>query len=122
MEIRVSTHARRYISKKSGELYVYFDPIDRTEWMVQRVGLARPPDHDFVAHEHEGIRVWLDSDFDPPKRLEVRRAWWRFGPLEVAGTGAGQAEGAYSGDGGSWPGHGGGGGGDGGGHGGHGGH
>lgn len=119
MEILVSERARRYIAARGGDVYIYFDPVGQSDWMMQRVKLRRPPGREVDLYECDGLRIWLDAGFGPPPRLEIRRMFWRFGPLQVTGTGAGEAVGA-SGDGGSWPTYGHGGGSDGGG--GHGGH
>lgn len=123
MEIVLSRPARRYLASHGGEVFIYFESVGQSEWMVQRVKLRRPSGRDLSLHELDGLRIWLDATFDPPSKLEIQRTFWQFGPLQVTGTGDGQAVGAYEGDGGSWPTHGHhGGGGDGGGHAGHGGH
>src|SRR5689334_9643788 len=108
LEIDVSGPARRYISRRGGDVFVYVAGVGHSDWLVQHVKVSRPSSREFGLHEHDGLRVWLDAAFAPPARLTIRRAPWPIGPLEVTGTEAGEASasGTFEG-GGSWPAHGG---------------
>src|SRR5262249_52837017 len=125
VEIDVSTAAARFTAGRGGRLYVWFAPVGRGPWSVQRVGFRAPAGVDFTSYPFRSIDVNLQGDFNPPEGLFVRRRPWPIGPIEVTGTGAGDASnvgGTGGGGWGNWPTHhhGGGGGGGGGGHGGHG--
>jgi hypothetical protein len=89
LEISISASARRYISNHGGDLYVSFDDAGSSGWLVQRVTLSRPPDHDFVLHQSGLVRVWLDAEFADPPSLTICRRPWPVGPIEVTGTGVG---------------------------------
>ena len=118
-EVRATRFARRYIERRGGDLYVWFQPLGPD--LFQHVSTRRPDGVRFRRIRGDGITVYLQRDFDPPKKLDVSLLW----PLgvEVHGTGVGaltttDGSGGDEGSGHHWPG----GHGDSGGGGGHGGH
>jgi hypothetical protein len=122
MQIDASGPAERYIQSRGGRIYVWFSPVGDSPWSVQRVAFRPPPGIDFAAHFTGSMEVHLQADFNPPEELRLRRRPWPLGPIDVRGTGAGNAWGDGGGGEGSgdWPTSHGGGDGGGGGHGGHG--
>jgi hypothetical protein len=124
MEITATDAATRLIQDRGGNVYVWFDDIGKSDWLMQRVAFEAPHGVEFRRYHADGFELHLDEQFTAPERIEIQRHPWPFRGLEVTGTGAGGAATGDSGGGGSWPGHGGGGDGGGGGHGGggHGGH
>jgi hypothetical protein len=120
MEVTVSDAARSFIEGRGGRLYVWFAPVGRCAFSVQRVSFRIPDGVEFERHHVENLELFLQADFAAPERLAVRRRPWPIGPIQVSGTGAGSAWGeGGGGDTHGWPGHhsGGGGGGCHGGHG-----
>jgi hypothetical protein len=125
VQIDASEFAENFVERRGGRLYVWFEDVGRSPWVVQRVRFWQPDGVSFTRYPAGKFDVYLQADLKPPGELRIRRRPWPVGPIDVTGTGAGEVEGAggggadWSGD---WPsGHGGGegGGGGGGGHGGH---
>lgn len=113
----MSDAARSFIEARGGRLYVWFSPLGRSPFSAQRASCRAPNGVEFDQHRVGSVDVFLQADFEPPEELTVRRRPWPIGPIEVIGTGAGQAWGGGSEGGAGWPTHhGGDGGGGGGGH------
>jgi hypothetical protein len=90
MDIELSAPASRLIGRRGGKLYVWFRDLGASPWATQQVAFRAPENVDFTRHFGEGVELYLDSRVAPPDKLTIRRRPWPIGPIDVAGTGAGE--------------------------------